>query len=114
MGSRDAYSRIGHLICEVFLKLKVVGLTNGNSFDFPITQGEIGDATGLSTVHVNRSIMELRKDGLIIFEKGRCTIRDLPRLEEAATFDPLYLHVRNEEKSVKRWSNSAQGGYSSH
>jgi CRP-like cAMP-binding protein len=70
LGSRDAYSRIGHLICEVFLKLKAVGLTNGNTFDFPITQGEIGDATGLSTVHVNRSIQELRKNGLIILEKS--------------------------------------------
>ena len=93
LGSRDAYSRIGHLICEMFLKLKAVGLTNGNSFNFPITQGEIGDATGLSTVHVNRSIMELRKEGLIILEKGRCTIPDLRRLEEAAKFDPTYLHL---------------------
>jgi CRP-like cAMP-binding protein len=96
VGSRDAYSRIGHLICEMFLKLKAVGLTNGNSFDFPITQGEIGEATGLSTVHVNRSIMELRKDRLIILEKGRCTIPDLSRLEEAALFDPTYLHVTGE------------------
>ena len=99
VGSRDAYSRIGHLICEVFLKLKAVGLTNGNSFDFPITQGEIGDATGLSTVHVNRSIMELRKDGLIILEKSRCTIPDLSRLEEAAMFDPTYLHLTRERKA---------------
>src|SRR2546423_520340 len=49
LGSRDAYSRIAHLICEMFMKLKAVGLSNGNSFEFPITQGEIGDATGLST-----------------------------------------------------------------
>jgi CRP-like cAMP-binding protein len=99
LGTRDAYSRIGHLICEVFLKLKAVGLTNGNSFDFPITQGEIGDATGLSTVHVNRSIMALRAHNLIILEKGRCTIPDLPRLEEAAMFDPTYLHLTGERRS---------------
>ena len=98
LGSRDAYSRIGHLICEVFLKLNAVGLTNGNSFDFPITQAEIGDATGLSTVHVNRSIMELRKNGLIILEKNRCTIPDLSRLEEAAMFDPTYLHLTRERR----------------
>ena len=95
LGSRDAYSRIAHLICEVFLKLKAVGLIKGNSFDFPITQSEIGDATGLSTVHVNRSIMELRKDGLITLEKGRCTIPDFSRLEDAALFDPTYLHLRS-------------------
>ena len=80
------------------MKLKAVGLTNGNSFNFPITQGEIGDATGLSTVHVNRSIMELRKEGLIILEKGRCTILDLRRLEEAAKFDPTYLHLTGERR----------------
>jgi CRP-like cAMP-binding protein len=99
VGSRDAYTRIGHLICEVFMKLKAVGITDGNSFDFPITQSEIGDATGLSTVHVNRSIMELRKDQLIILEKGRCTIPDLSRLEEAAMFDPTYLHFTGERRA---------------
>jgi CRP-like cAMP-binding protein len=98
LGIRDAYGRIGHLICEVFLKLKAVGLTNGNSFEFPITQEEIGDATGLSTVHVNRSIMELRKDGLIILEKSRCTIPDFNRLQEAAMFDPTYLHLTGERR----------------
>jgi CRP-like cAMP-binding protein len=98
LGSRDAYTRIGHLICEVFMKLKAVGLTDGNSFDFPITQGEIADATGLSTVHVNRSIMALRADGLIILEKGRCTIPDLKRLKEAALFDPTYLHLTGERR----------------
>jgi CRP-like cAMP-binding protein len=112
LGSRDAYSRIAHLICEVFLKLKAVGLSNGNSFDFPITQGEIGDATGLSTVHVNRSIMELRKDDLITFEKGRCTIHDLSRLEEAAMFDPTYLHLRTEQNGAAelRRPNLPNGG----
>jgi CRP-like cAMP-binding protein len=98
VGSRDAYTRIGHLICEVFEKLKAVGLTDGNSFDFPITQTEIGDATGLSTVHVNRSIMALRADGLIILGKGRCTIPDLTRLQDAATFDPAYLHLTRERR----------------
>jgi CRP-like cAMP-binding protein len=98
VGSRDAYTRIGHLICEVFLKLKAVGLTNGNSFDCPITQAEIADATGLSTVHVNRSIMALRDDGLIIWEKARCTIPDVSRLEEAAMFDPTYLHLTGERR----------------
>jgi CRP-like cAMP-binding protein len=100
LGSRDAYSRIAHLICEVYLKLKAVELTDGNSFEFPVTQSEIGDATGLSTVHVNRSVMELRKDGLIILEKGRCTISDIPRLEQAAMFDPTYLHLKG---SKARW-----------
>jgi CRP-like cAMP-binding protein len=112
LGSRDAYSRIGHFVCEVLLMLEAVGLANGNSCDFPITQSEIGDATGLSTVHINRSIMELRKDGLIILEKGRCTIPDLARLEQAAMFDPGYLHLTSEQKGPDGlWSSrSAQAG----
>jgi CRP-like cAMP-binding protein len=109
LGSRNAYSRIGHLICEVFLKLKAVELTKGNSFDFPITQAEMGDATGLSTVHVNRSIMELRKDGLIILEKGRCTIPDLERLQRAALFDSNYLHLKSEKKGVDEHRSSRLG-----
>jgi hypothetical protein len=93
----------------VFLKLKAVGLTNGNSFEFPITQGEIGDATGLSTVHVNRSIMALRAHNLIILEKGRCTIADLSRLEEAAMFDPTYLHLTDERLVLKTAGSYVNG-----
>jgi CRP-like cAMP-binding protein len=100
VGSRDAYSRIAHLLCEVYLKLKVVGLVNGSSFDFPVTQTEIGDATGLSTVHVNRTVMELRGNGLIELEKGRCTIVNHEKLEEAGTFDPAYLHLRLPEEAA--------------
>jgi len=98
VGSREAYSRIAHLICEIFLKLKAVGLTNGTSFDFPITQSKLGEATGLSTVHINRSVQALRADGLIVLERGRCTISDLERLKEAAMFDPTYLHLRGEQR----------------
>ena len=98
VGSREAYSRIAHLLCEIFLKLKAVGLTNGTSFEFPITQSKIGEATGLSTVHVNRSVQALRADGLIVLERGRCTISDLERLKEAAMFDPTYLHLRGEQR----------------
>jgi CRP-like cAMP-binding protein len=94
VGSREAYARLAHLICELFCKLHAVGLTDGNTFDLPITQAELGDATGLSTVHVNRSLMQLRADGLITLERGRCTIRDHGRLRDAGTFDPAYLHLK--------------------
>ena len=100
VGGREAYGRISHLICEVFMKLRAVGLTNGNGFNLPLTQGEIGDATGLSTVHVNRTIMELRADGLITLEKGHCTINNLNGLNEAAMFDPTYLHLKGTSKAA--------------
>ena len=93
VGSREAPGRIAHLLCEIFLKLQAVGLTKGNSFDFPITQSEIADATGLSTVHVNRSVQKLRRERLIVLEKGRCTITDWEGLKEPAMFDPTYLHL---------------------
>jgi CRP-like cAMP-binding protein len=94
VGSRDAHSRIAHLICELYLRLKAVGLTDGYSFEAPITQSEIGEATGLSTVHVNRSIQRLRSEGLITLDKARCTIRDWDGLAQTGTFDPTYLHQR--------------------
>src|SRR3954462_14803609 len=102
LGSREAYSRIAHLFCEIFFKLKAVGLTHGHSFDFPVTQAKIADATGLSDVHVNRSLMKLRADGLIAIERGRCTIPDMGRLEEAAMFDTTYLHLKELAPSPAR------------
>jgi CRP-like cAMP-binding protein len=100
VGSRDAYTRIGHLICEFFVRLRSVGLTKGTTFSFPITQTEIADATGLSTVHVNRSVQQLRADGLISIERGVCTIPDFERLKEAAMFEPGYLHLREGEAAT--------------
>lgn len=93
VGSRDAYTRIAHLICEVFVRLRSVGLADGMTFEFPITQTEIADATGLSTVHVNRSIQQMRADGVISIERSVCTIPDFDRLKDAAMFDPNYLHL---------------------
>jgi CRP-like cAMP-binding protein len=65
VGRREAYGRIAHLLCEVYVRLRAVGLANGQSYLMPVTQAELGDATGMSTVHVNRTLQELRRDGLI-------------------------------------------------
>lgn len=94
MGRRSAYQQIGHLLCELFLRLRAVGLVEGDSYELPATQEQLGDAFGLSTVHVNRTLQELRGNGLIIFRSKLVTIPDLERLKEAAGFDPGYLHVR--------------------
>jgi CRP-like cAMP-binding protein len=100
VGSRDAYTRIGHLICEFFVRLRSVGLTKGTTFNFPITQTEIGDATGLSTVHVNRSVQQMRADGLISIERGVCTIPDFARLKEVSMFEPGYLHLQGSDAAA--------------
>jgi len=65
IGRCEAYERIAHLFCELFMRLKAIGLNDGNSFQMPITQSELADATGLSTVHVNRTMQDLRASGLI-------------------------------------------------
>jgi CRP-like cAMP-binding protein len=100
VGAREAYARIAHLICEIFLKLRAVGLTSGYTFHLPITQAELADATGLSTVHVNRSVMQLRGNGLITWEKGKCTIENWEDLKRDATFDPTYLHLNGSAEAA--------------
>ena len=96
LGRREAYGRMAHLLCELYVRLKAVGLTNGNGYAFPLTQAEFGDAVGLSTVHVNRTLQDLRGDGLITLRNGSVTVLDWDRLKEAGEFDPTYLHLRQE------------------
>lgn len=96
IGRRSAATRIAHVLCEVFLRLKAVGLTNGYECEFPITQTEIGDALGLSTVHVNRSLQELRSSGLIDLRRGFLGILDWQGLKKAGEFDSAYLHLNRE------------------
>jgi CRP-like cAMP-binding protein len=100
IGRRSAYTRIAHVLCEVFVRLKAVGLANGYECEWPITQAEIGDALGLSTVHVNRSLQELRGDGLIQLGGGVLRILDWNGLKEAGEFDPTYLHMTEEAESA--------------
>ncbi len=93
VGARSATRRISHLFCELFIRLKVVGLTDQNSFVSPMTQGDIGEAMGLSTVHVNRTIQYLRGAQLIALRDKRLYILDWPGLQREAMFDPAYLHL---------------------
>ena len=92
-GQRHAYNRIAHLICEIMVRLRAVGLAKDATFDFPITQVELADATGVTQIHVNRVLQALRKDGLISSNKHQITVPDWQKLKDAAEFDPLYLHL---------------------
>ena len=65
VGRRDAKSRIAHLLCELADRLKASGVSDGSIYDFPLTQEQIADATGLTAVHTNRTLQALRKQGLI-------------------------------------------------
>jgi CRP-like cAMP-binding protein len=95
LGQRSARGHLAHLMCEMFLRLKAIGLADGNTCKLPLTQGDLGDALGLSTVHVNRTLQELRGEGLIEFHGGRLKILDWPLLKQAAQFDPTYLQLRD-------------------
>jgi CRP-like cAMP-binding protein len=94
VGRRDALERVAHVVCELFERLRVVGLVNGNSFVFPVTQVDLADAVSLSTVHLNRTLQELRASGLITLKDRSLTVHDFEALSDTAMFNPAYLQVR--------------------
>jgi len=96
LGQRDALERIAHLMCELYIRLRTAGLARGNACDFPITQAELADATGMSPVHVNRTLQELRNLKLINLSSRLLTIPDLDRLMHAGLFNANYLHLERE------------------
>ena len=96
LGQRTAAERIAHLICELFLRLHSIGLARSNTCDWPITQIELADTTGMSSVHVSRTINELRNLGLIVLRDRQLTVCDLPGLMRLAMFNANYLHLQHE------------------
>jgi CRP-like cAMP-binding protein len=92
-GRRDARERIAHLLYEMLVRYRMVGLTFDDVFEFPITQTELADATGLTPVHVNRTLQGLRAEQLIEWKGGTVTIMDSMRLRKLAGFNPNYLHL---------------------
>ena len=96
VGQRSATERMAHLLCELFIRLRAVGLTSDDGVDLPMTQVELADALGLSSVHINRTLQDLRASGLIIWKGKRLTIPDLRALQAVAMFNPNYLHLDHE------------------
>lgn len=92
IGRRVALERVAHLLCEIVERLRPVGLLEGKSCVFPVTQMDMADATGLSVVHLNRTLQELRAAGLIVLRERMLTIDDLDALKNAGLFNPSYLH----------------------
>jgi CRP-like cAMP-binding protein len=93
LGQRSAISRVAHLFCELRVRLGIVGKTDGRHFEFPLTQRELSECVGLTVVHVNRTLQELRRRQVIEVENRAVTILDLEALESIAEFDPAYLHL---------------------
>lgn len=96
LGQRSALSRMANLFCELYMRLRVVGRTEGNGYEFPLTQRELSECLGLTVVHANRTLQELRRRGLVEFENRFVTIVDRRGLEGVAQFDPCYLYLDRE------------------
>ena len=93
VGGRAALPRLAHLFCELFVRNRAMGLNDGDAFHMPLTQNELGEALGLSTVHVNRMMTELKRRGLVRKAASRLHIPDLAALAALAEFDADYLHL---------------------
>lgn len=91
IGRRDAKERTAHFLLELGARLKLVGLGTALGYSCPLSQYLLADALGLSAVHVNRVLRELREDGLVTFQQGQVVIHDLDSLVKLADFDKGYL-----------------------
>lgn len=108
VGQRNALERMAHLFCELWYRFRAVGLNEGMSCTLPLTQVELAETLGLSSVHVNRTLQALRKRKLITLENGTLTIDNLDELKELSFFDPDYLHLdynQDKPQTVEREGN---------
>lgn len=94
IGRRSAPSRIAHLFCEFLTKMTAIGLADGRTCKLPLTQPEMADALGLSTVHMNKKLREIREAGLLTLRANRLKVHDWEGLCALADFDPDYLHIK--------------------
>src|SRR5262249_13914996 len=92
VGQRAAPARLAHLMVELRERLRVIGRVEGKSFEMPLTQEEIGDALGITAVHVNRVIRQLRADGILELQRGRVNVLNEAKFSDLADFDDRYLH----------------------
>ena len=93
MGRRSSRDHLAHLLCEFYLRLEAVGLASDHKFILPITQADVGDAMGISFVHVNRVLRELRDADLVTWQQGVVTITDWQGLLTISEFDASYLNL---------------------
>lgn len=98
MGRRSALQRVAHLLCELLLRLTVVGKADGHSYDLPLTQEHIADTLGLTSVHINRTLRSLRSMELATVQSRRVTIHDWVALTALCGFRPDYLHLETVAK----------------
>lgn len=93
IGRREAYPRMAHFFCELITRLDAIGLAPDRTCLLPMTQAELADALGITSIHVNRTLAALKDAGLITLRGRRLTVHDWERLKAVAEFDPTYLHL---------------------
>jgi len=93
VGRRNARTRAAHMLCEFALRLELAGLGARDDYELPMTQEQLADALGLTSVHVNRTLMALREDGLIARQHRSVRIADWAGLAAVGDFDSAYLHL---------------------
>ncbi len=98
IGRRSAMARIAHIFCELAVRLRTVGLADDEGYELPLTQADLADVTGLTSVHVNRMLKKLRDEDLLTFRGGTVTIGDWDRLQRMAEFDATYLHLERQPR----------------
>jgi CRP-like cAMP-binding protein len=95
VGRRDAFTAIAHLLCEFAMRAEAAGISQGTRYELPLTQEQLADAVGLTSVHVNRTLMRLEAEGHIRRSRRIIEIDDWHNLAKVADFEPRYLHLGN-------------------
>ncbi|QUT05114.1 Crp/Fnr family transcriptional regulator [Sphingobium phenoxybenzoativorans] len=95
LGRLDAVSRVGHFFCEMEAKLRAVGRSDGQMFTLPMTQPDLGEACGMTSVHMNRMLRELKERRLMSFAAGKVIMHDRAALAKLSEFDPSYLFIES-------------------
>ncbi|WP_454848626.1 Crp/Fnr family transcriptional regulator [Rhizobium binxianense] len=93
MGRRSKRSHLAHLVCELYVRLNVVGRISEDSFHFPLTQAIVADVLGVSVVHLNKTLQSLRKESAFTWENRTIKVLDWKKLQAIAEFDPTYLNL---------------------
>lgn len=93
IGRLNAAGRVAHFVCETYCRMHAIGLAADDRCDLPLTQQDLGDVVGLTSVHVNRVLRRLREDGLAIFNRGKLQILDIDRLARLGEFKADYLYL---------------------
>ena len=97
VGRRDARTRVAHLLCELGVRLESEGLTEQYGYELPMTQEQLADAVGLTSIHVNRTLKALEAEGLITRTKRNIGFPNWERMREVGDFNQRYLHLEPQQ-----------------